>query len=203
MSQEAERIAELRALVRHHDERYYLDDRPEIADAEYDVLKRELTTLESANPELMTPDSPTARPGGRPAAGFPPLVHVVPMLSLDDVFSREELAAWLERVDRAVGRVDLVCELKIDGVAISLTYEHGALVRGGTRGDGTIGEDLTKNLRGVRGVLERLALAEPPALVEVRGEVILPIAAFEELNRVTPGARAFANPRNAAAGSLC
>lgn len=202
MSQEAERIAELRALVRHHDERYYLDDRPEIADAEYDVLKRELTTLESANPELVTPDSPTARPGGRPAAGFPPLVHVVPMLSLDDVFSREELAAWLERVERAVGRVDLVCELKIDGVAISLTYEHGALVRGGTRGDGTIGEDLTKNLRGVRGVLERLALAEPPALVEVRGEVILPIAAFEELNRVTPGARAFANPRNAAAGSL-
>lgn len=199
---DTDRIAELRALIRHHDERYYVDDRPEIADAEYDALKRELTTLESAHPELATSDSPTVRPGGRPAAGFPPLVHVVPMLSLDDVFSREELAAWLDRVERAVGRVDLVCELKIDGVAVSLTYERGALVRGGTRGDGTIGEDLTRNLRGVRGVRERLALADPPPLVEVRGEIILPIAAFEQLNRTATGGRAFANPRNAAAGSL-
>lgn len=203
----ARRIAELRALVRHHDERYYVEDRPEIADAEYDALKRELRALESAHPELMDLSSPTARPGGRPAAGFPPLLHTAPMLSLEDVFSREELRAWLDRVERAVGPVELVCELKIDGVAVSLTYEDGVLVRGGTRGDGTVGEDVTTNLRGVRGVPERLepdllSAHPPPRRVEVRGEVLLPVATFEALNRSLSGARAFANPRNAAAGSL-
>ncbi len=199
-------IDELRARVRYHDERYYVDDRPELADAEYDVLKRELRTLEAAHPELDSPQSPTARPGGRPAAGFLPLPHVVPMLSLEDVFSMVELAAWLDRVTRQVGPVDLVCELKIDGVAVSLVYEHGVFVRGGTRGDGTIGEDLTANLRQVAGVHERLqppaSGAALPALLEVRGEVLLPVATFTRLNQDSSGSRLFANPRNAAAGSL-
>src|SRR5690348_4238464 len=124
VNQISQELAELRARIQYHDERYYGDDRPELADAEYDALKRTLRALEEAHPDLVLPQSPTARPGGRPAAGFPPLHHVVPMLSLDDVFSRQELAAWLARVERAVGPVDLVCELKIDGVAVSLVYEH-------------------------------------------------------------------------------
>jgi len=199
------RIEDLRARVRYHDERYYVDDRPELADAEYDALKRELGELEASHLELAAKDSPTSRPGGRPAAGFPPLRHLVPMLSLEDVFSREELLAWHERVERAVGPVELVCELKIDGVAVSLVYEHGGLVRGGTRGDGTVGEDVTANLAGVAGVVQRLAApldGELPELVEVRGEVLLPLAAFERLNRAQTSGPLFANPRNAAAGSL-
>jgi DNA ligase (NAD+) len=198
----AARITALRALIRYHNERYYVEDRPEIADAEYDALGRELRALEAAHPELVRPDSPTARPGGRPAAGFPPLRHVAPMLSLEDVFSREELAAWLARVERAVGAVELVCELKIDGVAVSLVYEDGVLTRGGTRGDGLVGEELTANLRGVAGVRERLQFDEPPRLLEVRGEVLLPVAAFNRFNQQAEGGRAFANPRNGAAGSL-
>ncbi|MFO0573625.1 MAG: NAD-dependent DNA ligase LigA [Polyangia bacterium] len=198
----AARSAALRELIRYHDERYYVDDRPEIADAEYDALGRELRALEAAHPELVRPDSPTARPGGRPAAGFPPLAHVAPMLSLEDVFSREELRAWLLRVERAVGAVELVCELKIDGIAVSLVYEDGVLQRGGTRGDGLVGEELTANLRGVAGVRERLLLERPPRLLEVRGEVLLPLAAFTRFNQQAEGARAFANPRNGAAGSL-
>lgn len=200
----AQRVAELRASIRHHDERYYVEDRPELADAEYDKLKRELIELERRHPELKSPSSPTAHPGGRPAAAFPPLQHRVPMLSLEDVFSKEELAAWHERVMRQVGKVELVCELKIDGVAVSLVYEHGKLVRGGTRGDGLLGEDVTENLRGVAGVLTQLSPTDrpAPALLEVRGEVLLPVAAFEQLNQASSGRQLFANPRNAAAGSL-
>lgn len=201
MTEPSRRIEELRTQIRHHDERYYVEDRPEIADAEYDALTRELRALEASHPELGSPQSPTQHPGGRPAAGFPPLRHATPMLSLEDVFSREALAAWFERVERAVGRVDLVCELKLDGLAVSLTYEDGVLLRGGTRGDGLVGEDVTANLRGVRGVVDRLTLETPPRLLEVRGEVLLPVAGFERLNREA-AARPFANPRNAAAGSL-
>lgn len=205
----SQRIAVLRSQVRYHDERYHVEDRPELADAEYDALKRELTELEALHPELLSPASPTQQPGGRPSAGFGQLHHQVPMLSLEDVFSRAELAAWHERVVRAVGPVELVCELKIDGVAVSLIYENGVLVRGGTRGDGWVGEDVTENLRGVAGVagvIGRLPASggevAPPELLEVRGEVLLPKAAFERLNRESSGRQLFANPRNAAAGSL-
>lgn len=199
-----QQLASLRARVRHHDERYHIDDQPELADAEYDELKRELRNLEAAHPELANANSPTTRPGGHKAAGFAPLAHAAPMLSLDDVFSIEELRAWLDRVERAVGHVELVCELKIDGVAVSLIYEHGVLIRGGTRGDGTIGEDVTANLRGVAGVLDRLNLPadQMPDLVEVRGEVLLPVATFMRLNQNQTQGSLFANPRNAAAGSL-
>jgi DNA ligase (NAD+) len=195
------RIDELRAQIRAHDERYYVEARPAVADAEYDALVAELRALERDFPELVTPDSPTQRPGGRAAPGFPPLHHAAPMLSLDNVFSPDELAAWIARVERTGARPTFVCELKIDGVAVSLTYQHGRLVRGGTRGDGQIGEDVTAQLRGVGGVLDPLA-APPPALAEIRGEVYLPVEEFERLNRSLSGGRAFANPRNAAAGSL-
>lgn len=202
MQEPQPRIAELKELIRYHDERYYVDDQPELADAEYDALVRELRALEAASASRPGSESPSARPSGRPAAGFPPLHHIAPMLSLEDVFSREELQAWLGRVESAVGQVELMCELKLDGVAVSLVYEHGLLVRGGTRGDSLVGEEVTANLRGVRGVRERLELAQPPALLEMGGEVVLPLAEFARYNRQATGSRAFANPRNAAAGSL-
>jgi DNA ligase (NAD+) len=196
----ARRVEELRAQIRFHDQKYFVADAPILSDAEYDALKRELVALETDFPELVTPDSPTQRVGGRAAAGFPPLVHHVPMLSLDNVFDRTELTAWLERVERSAGRsVALTCELKIDGIAVSLVYEDGRLAHGGTRGDGFVGEDVTENLRHVSGLPTRLD-GDVPRLLEVRGEVHLPIDRFQALN--ASGARAFANPRNAAAGSL-
>src|SRR5579871_630804 len=194
------RIAELSALIRRHDERYFVDAAPEIADDEYDRLRRELTALEVEYPDLAAADSPTARPGGRVAEGLAPAPHLEPMLSLDDVFSDGELAAWYARVERAVGAAPpLVCELKIDGLAVSLTYERGVLTRGATRGDGATGEDVTRNLREVIGVPARLT-GDAPSLLEARGEVYLPIAEFERLR--ASGGRVFSNPRNAAAGSL-
>jgi DNA ligase (NAD+) len=205
------RVEELRALIARHDYLYYVMDRPEISDAEYDELVRELGRLEQRFPELITPASPTQRVGGAPGALFAPVEHVEPMLSLDNAFSREELAAFGDRVERAVGRAaDFTCELKIDGVAVSLVYENGALARGATRGDGRTGEDITANLRTIRQIPMRLGSGggggggRAPALLEVRGEVYLLVSAFERLNREAGarGERRFANPRNAAAGSL-
>ncbi|MGZ4146615.1 MAG: NAD-dependent DNA ligase LigA [Actinomycetota bacterium] len=199
------RVEELRSAVDHHRYRYHVLDDPEVADVEYDELMRELRSLEDAFPELITPDSPTQTVGGAVAELFAPVEHRAPMLSLDNAFSFEELDAWAQRVERGVGTgARFACELKIDGVACALTYERGVLTRAATRGDGRVGEDITANVRTVEGVPRRLDLDDPPAVIEVRGEMYLPVKAFEELNeRLTEaGGRSFANPRNAAAGSL-
>jgi DNA ligase (NAD+) len=207
------RIEELRDLVRHHEYRYYVLDAPEISDAEYDALYRELQTLEAAHPELVTPDSPTQRVGGEPLAGFAEVRHREPMLSLANARNEEELAAWHSRTVKLVQEAgadpsDLrfLLEPKIDGLAVSLRYDDGRLVVGATRGNGEVGEDVTLNLRTIPAV--PLALRQDaapfPASIEVRGEVYLPLEAFERLNeqRVAAGESTFANPRNAAAGSL-
>jgi DNA ligase (NAD+) len=199
------RVEELRDLINHHDYRYYVLDDPEVSDAEYDELMRELRSLEEQFPEFITPDSPTQRVGGKPSELFAPVRHRVPMLSLDNAFSWEELNAWGKRVERTVGRqAEFVCELKIDGLAVALTYEDGAYVRGATRGDGYVGDDITANIRTIRSVPVRLRGSNHPKVLEVRGEVYLPVKAFEELNEqlLEAGQRTFANPRNAAAGSL-
>ena len=199
------RVEELREQLNHHSYRYHVLDEPEISDAEYDELMGELMTLEEAFPELVTPDSPTQRVGVTPEDLFAPVEHRARMLSLDNAFSPEELEAWDVRVERGVGSgVTYSCELKIDGVAVALTYERGVLVKGATRGDGRVGEDITANARTVRSVPPRLLVKDPPDLLEVRGEIYLPVKAFERLNEelTAAGGRPFANPRNAAAGSL-
>jgi DNA ligase (NAD+) len=199
------RVEELRALLRHYDYQYYVLDSPEVSDAEYDALMRELRALEEEFPELITPDSPTQRVGGTPGELFAPVPHRVPMLSLDNVFSPEELAAWAARVERRLGaQAEYVCELKIDGLAVSITYEDGVLTRAATRGDGVTGEDITSNVRTLRSVPMRLRGTRPPRFLEVRGEIYLPVRAFERLNAqlAERNERLFANPRNAAAGSL-
>lgn len=199
------RVEELHELIGHHNYRYHVLDDPEVSDAEYDELMRELRGLEEAFPEFISPDSPTQRVGGAPTELFAPAPHRAPMLSLDNAFSWEELNAWGKRVERVVGQqADFVCELKIDGLAVRLSYEDGAYVQGATRGDGSVGDDITANIRTVRSVPIRLRGQKPPAVLEVRGEVYLPVKAFEELNDQLRerGDRAFANPRNAAAGSL-
>jgi DNA ligase (NAD+) len=204
-SEAKRRVEELREVISHHDYRYHVLDDPEVSDAEYDALMRDLRGLEDEFPELITPDSPTQRVGGAPTELFAPATHRVPMLSLDNAFSWEELNAWGKRVERALGRqADFVCELKIDGLAVALTYEDGAYARGATRGDGFTGDDITSNIRTIRQVPMRLRDPDPPAVLEVRGEVYLPVKAFERLNEqlTEQGARPFANPRNAAAGSL-
>ena len=196
------RIAELREQLHYHNYRYYVLDDPVIEDSEYDQLMQELIRLESKYPETITPDSPTQRVGHPAAGGFDQVVHRIPLLSLANAFSREELAEFDERVRRWAGqRVDYVCELKYDGLAVSLTYENGTFARGATRGDGQIGEDVTQNLRTIRSI--PLKLAEPVSL-DVRGEVFMPKQAYEILNREreAKGEPLFANPRNAAAGSL-
>jgi len=200
------RAKELRDLINYHNYRYYVLDSPEISDAEYDELMRELIAIEEAHPELVTPDSPTQRVGAPPAEGFLPVRHRTKMMSLGDVFSFDELSAFLDRVERGLPgeKVDYVCELKIDGTAISLTYENGLLVTGATRGDGKVGEDITLNIKTIRSIPLRLRLKNPPSLIEVRGEAYISIAQFEEINkeRSKKGETLFANPRNAAAGSL-
>jgi DNA ligase (NAD+) len=199
------RVEELREQINYHNYRYHVLDDPEISDAEYDELMRELKALEDEFPELITPDSPTQRVGASPADLFKPVKHRARMLSLDNVFSQEELEAWGKRVERTIGAgARYVCELKIDGVAVALTYENGVYVQGATRGDGEVGEDITANIRTIRAVPQRLRLKDPPPLLEVRGEVYLPVKAFEKLNEelLDQGQRPFANPRNAAAGSL-
>jgi DNA ligase (NAD+) len=201
----AKRAAELREEVAYHNERYFLEDAPEVSDAEYDALMRELRQLETHYPSLIVADSPTQRPGGNVASTFAPVKHRVPMLSLDNAFSRDELVAWTERLARLVPQaIRFVAEPKMDGLAISLQYENGRFVRGATRGDGVTGEDVTENLRTIRDVPDRLTGKRVPALLEVRGEIFMPLASFEELNKRQGEAelRLFANARNAAAGSL-
>jgi DNA ligase (NAD+) len=199
------RVEELREQLNEHSYRYHVLDDPVVSDAEYDELMRELLGLEERFPELVTPDSPTQRVGVTPADLFAPIQHRAPMLSLDNAFDEAEVRAWAARVEREVGAgATYSCELKIDGVAIALTYEDGSLVQGATRGDGRTGEDITANVRTVRSVPQRLRTRQPPRLLEVRGEIYFPTSAFERLNEqlLERGARPFANPRNAAAGSL-
>jgi DNA ligase (NAD+) len=190
--------------IEAHRAAYYGDDAPTISDAEYDALERELRALEAEHPELVTPDSPTQTVGGAVALGFASVKHRQRMMSLDNAFSLEDIEAWLDRVERDAGPQAVVCEPKIDGLSISLTYEDGTLVKGVTRGDGTTGEDVTANVRTIKGLPERLNGKAVPALVEIRGEVYLPVAAFEELNAalIEEGKAPYANPRNTAAGSL-
>ena len=211
----ASRVEELRKLVEHHTERYYVLDDPEISDAEFDALVRELRALEEAHPELRTADSPTQKVGGRASSVFAEVRHRVPMMSLDNAFSFEELVAWGKRMERyigvggeprdgSVGDVDYVCELKIDGIACSLLYDDGRYIRGATRGNGVVGEDVTENVRTISVVPERLTGDDVPTVLEVRGEVYMPVSAFQELNQRQgeAGLRLFANPRNSGAGSL-
>jgi DNA ligase (NAD+) len=200
----ASRVEELRRLVEHHTERYYLLDDPEISDAEFDALVRELRALEDAHPELRTDESPTQKVGGSASTAFAPVRHRVPMMSLDNAFSFDELVAWGKRMERYISEhVDYVCELKIDGIACSLLYEGGRYVRGATRGNGVVGEDVTENVRTISVIPERLE-GDAPEVLEVRGEVYMPVSAFEDLNQRQgeAGLRLFANPRNSGAGSL-
>jgi len=208
----AERIAELRRQIRHHEERYYVLNDPEIADAEFDALMGELEALEAENPDLVSSDSPTQRVSGRPAAGFVTVEHAEPMLSLDNAYSEEELREFDGRVRRglalaseSVEQVDYVAELKIDGVSLALTYENGMLVRGATRGDGIRGEEVTSNVRTIRAIPLKLRTADlKDPRIEIRGEVYLPRRVFERINKekADAGEPLFANPRNAAAGTM-
>ena len=200
------RIEELRELVRYHNRRYYVEDAPEISDAEYDALYKELEILENKHPELVTTDSPTQRIGGEPLEEFEQVMHAVPMLSLSNARKLEDLYEWDARVRRLLGDDEeprYVTELKIDGLAVSLRYERGRFARGATRGNGTIGEDVTANLRTVRSIPERLS-GDYPEVLEARGEVYIPLDRFEEFNgrQEAEGKRPFANPRNLAAGSI-
>jgi DNA ligase (NAD+) len=200
-----QRIAELREVINHHNYRYYVLDSPEISDAEYDELMRELRQLEVEHPELVTLDSPTQRVGAPPVEAFGVVEHLQPLLSLANAFSYEELAAWHKRVSNLLGgrQFDLACEPKIDGLAVALTYVDGLLVTGATRGDGYRGEDITQNLKTIRSIPLSVPKEAPPRF-EVRGEVYLPKAGFKKLNeeRAKDGLPLFANPRNAAAGSV-
>ena len=200
-----QRIEELRGLINYHNYRYYVLDSPEISDAEYDELMKELKQLESEHPELITPDSPTQRIGAPPVEEFGVVEHPEPLLSLANGFSYEELAAWHKRASKLLGgrSFDLVCEPKIDGLAVALTYVDGLLVTGATRGDGYRGENITQNLRTIRSIPLSVPKEAPPRF-EVRGEVYLPKAGFKKLNeeRAKEGLPLFANPRNAAAGSV-
>ena len=199
-------IEDLRERVRYHNRRYYVEDAPEVSDAEYDALYKELEALEAEHPELVTPDSPTQRVGAEPLEGFEQVRHAVPMLSLANARKIEDLYEWDARVRRLLGEDEeprYVTELKIDGLAVSLRYEDGRYVRGATRGNGTVGEDVTANLRTVRAIPEKLS-DDPPGVLEARGEVYIPLDRFEEFNKrqEAEGKRPFANPRNLAAGSI-
>ena len=201
----AKRADDLRQVINDHNYTYYILNDSTISDAEYDRLLQELRVLESDFPELLTPDSPTQRVGGAPAEGFGQVTHSAPMLSLSNAFNREDLENWLRRVKNIIGDVefDLVCELKIDGLAVNLIYENGVLIQGSTRGDGTVGEDVTQNLRTVKSIPLALRRGAPHRL-EVRGEVYLPIPEFQRLNREREekGEALYANPRNTGAGSI-
>ena len=205
ISKAKQRIEELRGLINYHNHRYYVLDSPEISDAEYDELIKELRQLEAEHPELVTPDSPTQRVGAPPVEAFGVVEHPQPLLSLANAFSYEELAAWHKRVSNLLGgrQFDLVCEPKIDGLAVALTYVDGLLVTGATRGDGYRGEDITQNLRTIGSIPLSVPRDTPPRF-EVRGEVYLPKAGFKKLNeeRAKEELPLFANPRNAAAGSV-
>ncbi len=201
------RADELRRLVEYHNHRYHALDDPEIPDADYDALAAELRTIEAAHPELLGTASPSQAVGATPSVLFAPVHHQVPMMSLDNAFSFDDLMAWAKRMERVIsGEVRLACELKIDGVAISLVYEGGNLIRAATRGNGEVGEDVTANVSTVAAIPERLDLPidQMPSRLEVRGELYMPLSAFQALNRhrAEAGLRLFANPRNSAAGSL-
>jgi DNA ligase (NAD+) len=205
------KIEALREKIRRHEYLYYVLDQPEISDADFDKLMRDLKDLEAEHPELITGDSPTQRVGGKPREGFVKVPHSSPMLSLDNTYSEEELRGWERRVHELSGQndVDYVCELKLDGMSLALIYEDGKLVRGITRGDGSVGEDVTLNVRTVRSVplsisKEKLKKAGIPADFEVRGELLMPLAAFKRMNqeRESKGLSLFANPRNATAGTV-
>jgi DNA ligase (NAD+) len=206
-----EKIESLREKIRHHEYLYYVLDQPEISDTDFDKLMRELKDLEAKHPEFLTADSPTQRVGGKPREGFVKVRHSSPMLSLDNTYSEEELRDWERRVHDLSGRsdVDYVCELKLDGMSLALIYEDGKLARGITRGDGSVGEDVTLNVRTVRSIplsipKEKLKKAGIPANFEVRGELLMPTAAFKKVNeeRERKGLSTFANPRNFTAGTV-
>ena len=204
-----ERHQELTEALNDARWRYHVLDAPTISDAEFDAMMRELMALEDEYGALRTPDSPSQQVGGPPSATFAPVVHLVKMMSLDNAFSREELDRWWARVVRELGestvaKADLLCELKVDGLAIDLVYENGRLVRAATRGDGTTGEDVTANIRTIRAIPDQLTGDDLPSTVEIRGEVFLSVEDFGVLNEhlVEQGRAPFANPRNAAAGSL-
>jgi DNA ligase (NAD+) len=205
------KIEALREKIRHHEYLYHVLDQPEISDQDYDKLLRQLKDLEAENPSLITLDSPTQRVGGKPREGFVKVAHSSPMLSLDNTYSEEELRAWERRVHELSGRedVDYVCELKLDGMSLALTYEDGKLLRGVTRGDGSVGEDVTLNVRTVGSIPlaishEKLKKAGIPLNFEARGELLMPTAAFKKLNeeRERAGLPTFANPRNFTAGTV-
>src|SRR5713226_2566354 len=205
------KIEALREKIRHHEYRYYVLDAPEISDADFDKLMNGLKRLEAEHPQLITPDSPTQRVGGKPREGFVKAKHSSPMLSLDNAYSEEELRDWERRVHELTGRTDLeyMCELKLDGMSLALRYSDGRLERGITRGDGSVGEDVTLNVRTVRSVplsisKDKLKKAGMPADFEVRGEMLMPLAAFRKLNeeRERQGLAVFANPRNFTAGTV-
>ena len=203
-----QRHKELSEQIEEHRTRYYLDDAPTVSDGEYDVLMRELEELEEKLPELRTPDSPTQSVGGYASSTFEAYEHRERMMSLDNAFRPEELESWHARLVReGAEKADFLCELKVDGLAISLTYEDGVLTRGVTRGDGRVGEDVTNNVRTIDAIPHRLKASKKypvPAYVEVSGEVFFPTEAFEKFNEAwaESGKTPFANPRNAAAGSL-
>jgi DNA ligase (NAD+) len=205
------KLETLREKIRHHEYRYYVLDDPEVSDAEFDKLMNELKKLEAEHPELITPDSPTQRVGGKPREGFVKAKHSSPMLSLDNAYSEEELRDWERRVHELSGRTDLeyMCELKLDGMSLALIYKDGHLERGITRGDGSVGEDVTANVRTVRSIplsvsKDKLKKAGIPADFETRGEMLMPLAAFRKLNeeREKQGLAVFANPRNFTAGTV-
>ncbi len=205
LAQARARHDELARIVRDARYRYYVLSDPPMPDAEFDALFRELDALEDAHPSLVTPESPTQQVGAPLDTAFPEFTHIEPMLSLDNVFSREELEAWTQRVERGLGTAPrYVCELKIDGVGISLVYRDGVLSVGATRGDGTVGEDVTPQILTIADVPYRLAADDVPSLIEVRGEVYYPVEAFEAMNadRIERGEAAFMNPRNAASGAM-
>ncbi|OXS13787.1 DNA ligase (NAD(+)) LigA [Zobellella denitrificans] len=207
MSDVKARILALREQLDSYNYQYYVEDAPSVPDAEYDRLMRELVALEQVHPELLDPDSPSQKVGGAPVSAFPEVQHALPMLSLDNVFSDEELAAFekrvMDRLDRAEP-LEFCCEPKLDGLAVSLVYEQGRLVQAATRGDGSTGEGITENVRTIRAVPLKLKGEGWPARLEVRGEVYMPRAGFEKMNEDAraEGGKVFANPRNAAAGSL-
>ena len=199
-------VEELRDILNHHNYRYYVLDSPDVSDAQYDALIRELRGLEAEHPELVMPDSPTQRVGAAPAEGFTQVAHPRPMFSLGNAFDDDEFMAWHQRVsDLLEGETfDMVCELKYDGLAVALTYEDGVFVRGATRGNGTVGEDVTLNLRTIKSIPLRLLSEDVPQRLEVRGEVYFPKSKFAKFNeeRAARGEQTYANPRNTAAGSL-
>ncbi len=205
------KIESLREKIRHHEYLYYVLDQPELSDLDFDKLMQQLKALEAEHPALVTPDSPTQRVGGKPREGFVKVPHSSPMLSLDNTYNEDELRDWERRVHELTGRtdVDYVCELKLDGMSLALIYEDGRLIRGVTRGDGSVGEDVTLNIRTVRSIplsipKEKLKKAGMPANFEVRGELLMPTASFKKINeeRERAGLATFANPRNFTAGTV-